>query len=86
MTADRYAVDYNHKKEKHLNGSVLETLTRPTLLITDAYNALVSQVNRRARDEELLGGIQIILLIYFSLLYFSFCLFIYYLIIIIFDG
>lgn len=52
-----YAVDYNHKKERHLNGSVLETLTRPTLLITDAYNALVSQANRRSRDGELLEDI-----------------------------
>jgi cleavage and polyadenylation specificity factor subunit 2 len=53
----RYAVDYNHKKERHLNGSVLETLNRPTLLITDAYNALVSQANRGARDRELLDDI-----------------------------
>lgn len=52
-----YAVDYNHKKERHLNGSVLETLTRPTLLITDAYNALISQANRRSRDGELLEDI-----------------------------
>eukprot|EP00026_Physarum_polycephalum_P004310 Phypoly_transcript_04328.p1 GENE.Phypoly_transcript_04328~~Phypoly_transcript_04328.p1 ORF type:complete len:736 (+),score=97.57 Phypoly_transcript_04328:38-2209(+) len=50
-----YAVDYNHKRERHLNGSVLETLTRPTLLITDAYNALVSQANRKDRDNELLN-------------------------------
>ena len=34
-----YAVDYNHTRERHLDGTVLETLLRPSLLITDAYNA-----------------------------------------------
>ena len=29
-----YAVDFNHAKERHLNGTTLDTLTRPTLLIT----------------------------------------------------
>ena len=33
-----YAVDYNHRKEKHLNGAVLESMRRPSLLITDAFN------------------------------------------------
>jgi len=49
-----YAVDYNHKKERHLNPTVLETLNRPTLLITDAFNALTTQSSRRARDVELI--------------------------------
>ena len=36
-----YAIDYNHKKERHLLGTVLESaFSRPTLLITDAWNAL----------------------------------------------
>lgn len=34
-----YAVDYNHRKEKHLNGTSLESFSRPSLLITDAFNA-----------------------------------------------
>jgi Cft2 family RNA processing exonuclease len=52
-----YAVDYNHKKERHLNPTVLETLTRPTLLITDARNALVTHRARSERDKELLETI-----------------------------
>ena len=34
-----YTVDYNHRKEKHLNGTALEALNRPSLLITDALIA-----------------------------------------------
>ena len=48
-----YAVDYNHKKERHLNPTVLETLTRPSLLITDAYNALTRHPSRKERDQQL---------------------------------
>lgn len=33
-----YAVNFNHRKEKHLNGTVLESLKRPDVLITDASN------------------------------------------------
>ncbi|XP_033106073.1 cleavage and polyadenylation specificity factor subunit 2-like [Anneissia japonica] len=50
-----YAVDYNHKKERHLNGCVLETISRPSLLITDAYNAMYQQTKRRQRDEQLMS-------------------------------
>jgi cleavage and polyadenylation specificity factor subunit 2 len=35
-----YAVDYNIRAEKHLNPCALQNLGKPTLLITDAYNAL----------------------------------------------
>ncbi|XP_030854971.1 cleavage and polyadenylation specificity factor subunit 2 [Strongylocentrotus purpuratus] len=49
-----YAVDYNHKKERHLNGAVLETISRPSLLITDCFNATYVQARRRARDEKLM--------------------------------
>ncbi|EDV21733.1 uncharacterized protein TRIADDRAFT_30006 [Trichoplax adhaerens] len=52
-----YAVDYNHKKERHLNGSVLETLTHPSLLITDAYNAQYNQAKRRDRDQKLISRV-----------------------------
>lgn len=52
-----YAVDYNHKKEIHLNGAVLETLSRPALLITDAYTTLNTQARRKERDFELMNNI-----------------------------
>ena len=42
-----YAVDYNHKKERHLNGCDIDKLPRPSLLITDAYNANYVQPRRR---------------------------------------
>eukprot|EP00850_Spirogloea_muscicola_P005295 SM000024S07757 [mRNA] locus=s24:318967:324274:+ [translate_table: standard] len=52
-----YAVDYNHRKERHLSGTLLETLVRPAVLITDAYNALAPVPDRKARDAELLERI-----------------------------
>ena len=52
-----YAVDFNHKKEQHLNGCQMDRLTRPSLLITDAHNAKYSQTRRRDRDEELMTNI-----------------------------
>ncbi|KAL3288727.1 hypothetical protein HHI36_003162 [Cryptolaemus montrouzieri] len=52
-----YANDFNHKKERHLNGCELERLQRPSLLIIDAYNANYQQARRRARDEKLMTNI-----------------------------
>lgn len=52
-----YAVDFNHRKERHLNGTVLESFVRPAVLITDAYNALNNQPPRRQRDQEFLDSI-----------------------------
>ncbi|XP_046401848.1 probable cleavage and polyadenylation specificity factor subunit 2 [Ischnura elegans] len=52
-----YAADFNHKKERHLNGCELERLQRPSLLITDAYNATYQQARRRTRDEKLMTNI-----------------------------
>uniref|UniRef100_A0A023F389 Cleavage and polyadenylation specificity factor subunit 2 n=2 Tax=Triatoma infestans TaxID=30076 RepID=A0A023F389_TRIIF len=52
-----YAVDFNHKKERHLNGCDLDKLQRPSLLITDAFNATYQQARRRARDEKLMTNI-----------------------------
>ena len=40
---------------RHLDGAVLETLSRPSLLITDAYNALNVQARRKERDQALLS-------------------------------
>lgn len=48
-----YAVDFNNKKERHLNGCELEKIQRPSLLITDAYNTLHQQPRRRVRDNKL---------------------------------
>lgn len=52
-----YATDFNHKKERHLNGCELERLQRPSLLITDCFNANYQQARRRARDEKLMTNI-----------------------------
>ncbi|ERM95057.1 cleavage and polyadenylation specificity factor subunit 2 [Amborella trichopoda] len=52
-----YAVDFNHRKERHLNGTVLESFVRPAVLITDAYNALNNQPSTRQRDQEFLDAI-----------------------------
>ncbi|KAF8385948.1 cpsf-2 [Pristionchus pacificus] len=48
-----YAVDYNHKKERHLNGCLFDAIQRPHLLITDAFNAQYKQPGRKQRDEQL---------------------------------
>lgn len=48
-----YAVDYNHKKERHLNGCVFDAIQRPHLLITDSFNTLYKQPGRKQRDEAL---------------------------------
>ncbi|CAG9860487.1 unnamed protein product [Phyllotreta striolata] len=52
-----YCNDFNHKKERHLNGCELKKLQRPSLLITDAFNATYQQARRRARDEKLMTNI-----------------------------
>jgi len=53
-----YAVDFNHKRERHLNASVLEALgVRPSLLITDARNVFNVQKPRKDRDRELFESI-----------------------------
>ncbi|TQD86601.1 hypothetical protein C1H46_027867 [Malus baccata] len=47
-----YAVDFNHRKEKHLNGINQSAFVRPAVLITDAYNALNNEPYRRQKDKE----------------------------------
>ena len=65
-----YAVDLNHMKERHLDGTVLikggasgssvfEPLARPDLLITDAERTLVTMPRRKDRDATLLGARQL---------------------------
>ena len=45
------------RKDKHLNETVLPTFLRPTILITDASNALSREANRKSRDSEFLDAI-----------------------------
>jgi cleavage and polyadenylation specificity factor subunit 2 len=56
-----YTVDFNHRKERHLNGSVLvstDGLNRPSLLITDAFNINAPvPPPRKDRDNELISTI-----------------------------
>eukprot|EP00124_Ichthyophonus_hoferi_P005717 Ihof_evm1s914 gene=Ihof_evmTU1s914 len=48
-----YAVDYNHKTERHLAASTLPTIIRPSLLITDAYNMdMWMQAPRKKREKD----------------------------------
>jgi cleavage and polyadenylation specificity factor subunit 2 len=42
----------------HANGVVLEALMRPSILITDAFNALSVQPSRKQRDLALFGKIE----------------------------
>ncbi|KAM0888196.1 hypothetical protein ACQ4PT_028531 [Festuca glaucescens] len=51
-----YAVDFNHRKERHLNGTALGSFVRPAVLITDAYNALNNQVYKRQQDQDLIDS------------------------------
>jgi cleavage and polyadenylation specificity factor subunit 2 len=39
-----YSIEFNHKKERHLGPSAIESIHRPTLLITDALNVLSTQI------------------------------------------
>lgn len=52
-----YAVDFNHKREIHLNGCTVESISRPSLLITDSFNASYVQPRRKQRDEQLLTNV-----------------------------
>ncbi|XP_052756428.1 probable cleavage and polyadenylation specificity factor subunit 2 [Galleria mellonella] len=52
-----YAPDFNHKKERHLNGCEIEKLMRPSLLLLGAMNTDYVQQRRRLRDEKLMTTI-----------------------------
>ncbi|PAN11008.1 hypothetical protein PAHAL_2G133300 [Panicum hallii] len=52
-----YAVDFNHRKEMHLNGTVLGSFVRPAVLITDAYNALNNQGYRKKQDQDFIDSL-----------------------------
>lgn len=49
-----YAVDYDHRKEQHLNGTTLESFMKPSLLITDAAD-VSTNVKRKDRDDQLIS-------------------------------
>jgi hypothetical protein len=54
-----YAVGMNHRKERHLNGTVLlssDTISRPSLLITNAIDEPpVEPKNVKLRDQAIIG-------------------------------
>ena len=51
-----YAVDYNHRREKHLNGTTLDAINRPSLLIADAFNAR-GEPPPKSRDDDLMRAV-----------------------------
>ncbi|KAF5390545.1 hypothetical protein D9757_002618 [Collybiopsis confluens] len=70
-----YCVDFNHMKERHLDGTVLlrsggifEPLARPDLLITSADRASVISSRRKDRDAALIDTVTATLSSRFSLL------------------
>eukprot|EP00752_Nemacystus_decipiens_P006443 g5803.t1 len=52
-----YATAYNHNRERHLRPSALSALTRPSVLITDAHNALTDGQSRKNREARLISTI-----------------------------
>ena len=52
-----YAVDYNVRKERHLNGTAFDAIHRPALLITDACNVGRAVPNKATRDAQLTDAI-----------------------------
>ncbi|CAL4993750.1 unnamed protein product [Urochloa decumbens] len=52
-----YAVDFNHRKERHLKATVLGSVVRPAVLITDAYNALNNQCYKKTQDEDFIDSL-----------------------------
>ncbi|OWM75610.1 cleavage and polyadenylation specificity factor subunit 2 [Punica granatum] len=53
-----YAVDFNHRKERHLNGTALESFVRPAVLVTDAYNALNTQLPTKQRERAFIDALR----------------------------
>ncbi|KAH9516014.1 cleavage and polyadenylation specificity factor subunit 2 [Dermatophagoides farinae] len=52
-----YAVDINHKKERHLNGCTIDKLSRPSMLIIDCDNINYLPERRKKRDTQLFSSI-----------------------------
>ncbi|KAG5513457.1 hypothetical protein PMAC_000888 [Pneumocystis sp. 'macacae'] len=60
-----YCINWNHSKDSHLNGSILysngtilDALSRPTTLITDAMNSNISIPSRKKRIEAFFDSIK----------------------------
>lgn len=57
-----YATDYNHKKERHLNGCILADrdcpIRQPALFITDCLNVAHQSERRSDRDAQLFGALR----------------------------
>ncbi|KAF1776916.1 Cleavage and polyadenylation specificity factor subunit 2 [Phytophthora cactorum] len=49
-----YAVDYNHRSEHVLQKTILDSFTRPTLLITDSMNLHAEQPKLKDRDSKIM--------------------------------
>ncbi|KAF1333779.1 Cleavage and polyadenylation specificity factor subunit, partial [Globisporangium splendens] len=49
-----YAVDYNHRSEHVLQKTILDSFTRPTLLITDSMNIHSEQPKLKDRDSKIM--------------------------------
>ena len=47
-----YAVDFNHKKERHLDGINLEALSKPSLLVTNSNSIFSLHRNKKQRDSD----------------------------------
>ena len=52
-----YAVDYNVRKERHLNGTSFDAIHRPALLITDASSVDREVPNKTVRDTQIIDSI-----------------------------
>ncbi|EGD82130.1 hypothetical protein PTSG_02804 [Salpingoeca rosetta] len=53
-----YAVDYNHRREWHLNSTSLDILTWPAILITDTLNVAYTSPKRREVLGQLLAAVR----------------------------
>ena len=53
-----YAVDINHRKDRHLNGANLEQIfDKPALMITSGSSSLNQPVNKQVRDRDFVNSI-----------------------------
>lgn len=53
-----YSPAFNHKKEAHLEGAVFDAITRPSVMIVGAKQALTAAITRKDRDASLFSVLQ----------------------------
>jgi len=53
-----YAVDFNHRRERVLNPAMLESLVRPSVLITDSFSVQTPAHSARESERKLLDTIK----------------------------